>query len=385
MDSTNTIDTILRQIDKDKKNVLTLLTSIARIPAPTGREQKKMQFFKKILSTYGVKKITIDDIGNCLIRIISKNNKNKKTILVVAHADTACDPGRKVVIREDKNFIYGHGICDNSAGVVAILTTIAYIKKYKLEFPHDLIFGFTVGEEGLGAKRGMKQIIKEHGKKIDAVINIESHNIGRITNQAIGQFRCSLEVDTKVGGHSYRDFGRPNANVLLSQIISDFANRSLPHKKGKTTFNVGKLSGEGSINAISTNASCLLEIRSENNAQLLRAKKIFESLIIRYKKRYPKVVISIKVTAETAAVVFPSSHRLYSMVGDVQKKLGIPSTFTAGNTDGDVSLAKHIPTVTIGTSRGWNTHSLGEYMEKSSLSLGIKQAFMLIYQSASLF
>ena len=46
-------------------------------------------------------------------------------------------------------------------------------------------------------------------------------------------------------------------------------------------------------------------------------------------------------------------------------------------------MAAGIPTVTIGTSEGWNTHSLNEYMEKKSLQLGIKQVFGVVYAVAS--
>ncbi len=366
------------------EELLELLINIASIPSPTGREQKKIQFIKEKLQEYGIKEVAIDNTGNCIAKLPTKfSNKKRKTILVVAHTDTACDPGEKVVIKDDGKYIYGHGVCDNSAGITGLLNTIALIKKHNIEFPHNLIFGFTVGEEGLGAKRGMKQIIKDYGKQIDAVVNVESHPIGRVTNQAIGQYRCQLSIDTKVGGHSFRDFGRPNANLILSQIISDFSHEKLPQLKGKTTFNVGKMIGEGSINVIPKISSCLLEIRSENKNDLEDSKKKFLSIIDKYKNLFPDVEIKVKVLAETIPAIFPANHRIYQLTMDVHKRLSITSKVNSGNTDGDVSLAANIPTVTIGTSEGWNTHSLDEYMEKKSLAIGIKQVFMVIYSLAS--
>lgn len=266
-----------------------------------------------------------------------------------------------------------------------MLTTISLIKKHKIQFHHNLIFGFTIGEEGLGAKRGMKQIIKDYGKQIDAVVNVESHPIGRVTNQAIGQYRCQLSIDTKTGGHSYRNFGRPNANVILAQIISDFSHIKLPQSKGKTTFNVGKMIGEGSINAIPKISSCLFEIRSENECSFKDSKKKFLSILDKYRNQFPTVEITVKVLAETLPASFPADHKIYRLTMDAQKKLGIIPKINAGNTDGDVSLAANIPTVTIGTSEGWNTHSLDEYMEKNSLSIGAKQVFMVIYALATSF
>lgn len=383
--SFNKIDSIFSQLDKKWEVLLNLLIKVASIPSPTGNEQKKTQFIKENVQGYGIKNVLIDSIGNCIVKIPSKSTSKKKTILVVAHTDTACDPGEKITITQDKEYIYGHGICDNSSGITGLLTTLALIKKHNIDFPHNLIFGFTVGEEGLGAKGGMKQIIKDYGKQIDAVINIESHPIGRVTNQAVGQYRCQILIDTKLGGHSFRDFGRPNANVILSQIISYFSRYKLPQVKGKTTFNVGQMKGEGSINTIAKTASCLFEIRSENNGYLKKTRKAFELIISRYRKQFMDVKIIVDVSTQVPAVIFPSNHKIYQLTMDVHKKLGITSIINSGNTDGDVSLAAGIPTVTIGTSEGWNTHSLTEYMEKKSLTVGIKQVFMVINKIASSF
>lgn len=380
-------DELIEQINKEITSkqllLLDLCKEVALIPSPTGLEQKKILFLKKKLEEMGQLAL-IDSIGNCIAKLPAKISINrKKTILIVAHADTACDPGKDHKITEDAKYLYGHGICDNSAGITGLLTIVSLIKRHKILFANDLIFAFTVGEEGLGGKRGMKQVIKDYGSQIDAVINVESHHIGRVTNQVIGQYRSELLIDTKIGGHSFRDFGRPNANVILAQIISDFCRFKLPKVKGKTTFNFGQVKGDGSINAIAKNSSCLFEIRSENNKSLQKIKQTFKLILEKYRKQYPDIEITENVSAEVPAVVFPSSHRIYKITMDVQKELSIVSKINAGNTDGDVSLAKGIPTVTIGTSEGWNTHSLNEYMEKKSLQLGIKQVFGVVYAVAS--
>lgn len=149
-------------------------------------------------------------------------------------------------------------------------------------------------------------------------------------------------------------------------------------RQKKTTFNIAQIKGEGSINAISQTSSCLFEIRSEDNKNLEKAKKTLEVIISKYKKQFSGISIEINVSAQVPAVIFPSKHKIYQLTMDVQKKLGIVPKINSGNTDGDVSMAVGIPTVTIGTSNGWNTHSMDEYMEKRSLVIGIKQVFMVI-------
>ncbi len=93
---------------------------------------------------------------------------------------------------------------------------------------------------------------------------------------------------------------------------------------------------------------------------------------------FPQASITIDKYADVDVVGFPKTHKLYKLVIDAQKQLGIESKIDSGNTDGDVSLALGIPTVTIGTSIGFNTHSLNEYMEKDPFILGIKQVFLVV-------
>ena len=166
------MENILNEIDSKKSIWLKLLLSITRIPSPTGKEKTRETFLKKYLNTLGFKSAKTDSIGNCVLKIDSKT-KDAKTILIVAHADTACDPGDKVLVKENKRYIYAHGACDNGAGLTGVIASLEIVKKYNLTFKNNLIIAFTVGEEGLGAKRGMKKIIKDFRKNIDAVINVE--------------------------------------------------------------------------------------------------------------------------------------------------------------------------------------------------------------------
>ena len=126
------IEQIFKEITKEKVSLFSLLKEIASIPSPTGSEKKKMLFLKEKLKEIDMEAL-IDNIGNCIVKLSANaSNSKKKTILVVAHADTACDPGKDHKITEDARYIYGHGICDDSTGITGLLTTISLIKKHKI-------------------------------------------------------------------------------------------------------------------------------------------------------------------------------------------------------------------------------------------------------------
>lgn len=381
----NNFDDILSEIDKRKKELFELLINIARIPSPTGQETGKIHYLQSLLKQIGFTNPQIDSVGNCIIRLQGLGSPQKrKSILFVAHADTACQVGGKEVqIEQNSQYIYGHSICDNSAGIVGLLTFLRLVREENICFPHDIVAAFTIGEEGLGGKRGMKEIIKKYGEHINATINVESHNIGRLTHRSIGQYRIQLTVETKEGGHSFRDFGRPNAIVILANIIRDFAKKKLSQKRGKTTFNIGKISGGDGVNVIAKQATMLLEIRSEDKNYFEKTKKAFDSVIRHYNSLYPDLNIESELYADSAPSSILSTHPLCLLVEKAQRSLRIVPHYDSGNTDGDISLAANIPTVTIGTSIGWNTHSLNEYMEKRSFCLGLKQVFTVLHSVAS--
>jgi hypothetical protein len=84
------------------------------------------------------------------------------------------------------------------------------------------------------------------------------------------------------------------------------------------------------------------------------------------------------VLAETVAAGAPKTQPIYRITQQAQRSLGIKSFFSIGNTDGDVPLALGIPTVTIGTSNGFATHSLQEHLEKKTFLTGVKQALSVM-------
>ncbi len=362
----------LASIETGKKNLFSLLKQIADIPSPTFSEKEKILFLQKQLSKLGLKAL-IDTYGNLHGNIQGLSKKGHK-ILVVAHTDTVFNPAKK--IRETGKYFFGHGACDNSTGVLALLTLLHLIKKFKISFPGQLLYAFTVQEEGLGGKGGMKFIL-DHLKNVDGVVNLESHNLGRIINQSPGQYRLELIIEAEKGGHSFRDFGNPNAIVVTSNFITEFS--QLPgFKKGKTTFNLGKIEGGEGINTIAKKVQLSIEIRSLDQRKLTSLKQKLNQLSQHFFNPKKGVSLTRKIYADTTAASFPKNHKIYRLTRAVHHYLGIRSFFEMGNNDGEVSLARGIPTVTIGSSIGFKTHSPDEYVDKKSFILGLKQDLLVV-------
>ena len=69
------------------------------------------------------------------------------------------------------------------------------------------------------------------------------------------------------GGHSFGNFGNDNAIEKLAGIIEKLYQIKVP-EGGKTTYNVGTISGGTSVNTIAQEASMLYEFRSDRKVNL---------------------------------------------------------------------------------------------------------------------
>jgi acetylornithine deacetylase/succinyl-diaminopimelate desuccinylase-like protein len=70
-----------------------------------------------------------------------------------------------------------------------------------------------------------------------------------------------MEVTVRTeGGHSYADFGNKNAIAYLARMITTLYAVEVPHT-GRTTYNVGLISGGTSVNTIAQEARMAYEFR----------------------------------------------------------------------------------------------------------------------------
>ncbi len=360
-------------LKQNEDKIFSLLRDICEIPAPTFHEEEKMQYLSNKLRALGLTEVKIDHTGNAIGKIIS-NPSDKKFVLISAHGDTACEAPVPIRVIEKAGHFYAHGICDNTAGVTATLTFLDFLKTHAISLKKNYLIGFTVREEGLGAKGGMKGLMRDHTKHVRYVVNVESHDLGRVTSACVGQLRGKLAVTAKQkGAHSWRNFGEPNAVVILSRIISDFSKVRVPKN---STYNITAIKGGKGINAIPNESECLFECRSDTQKHIDFLATQWQKIIKRHCKGKVKGVFEILATTEAASL--SEKHPIFTITQRVQRSLGIKPYFKTGNTDGDVPLFLGIPTVTLGSSNGFATHSLEEHMEKGTYLHGVEQVLRII-------
>ena len=184
----------------------------------------------------------------------------------MAHSDVVFPDIEELPLREDGDRLYCPGIGDDTANSVVLLMAARYIaENHLVPKGHGVLLVINSGEEGLGNLKGCRRIISSYGDRIASFYSFDCCNYA-VSDSAIGSRRYRIELHAE-GGHSYFRFGSSNAIHRMALIISDLYGAALP-ECGRTTYNVGVISGGTSVNTIAEQCQILFEIRSDRMENL---------------------------------------------------------------------------------------------------------------------
>jgi len=116
-----------------------------------------------------------------------------------------------------------------------------------------------------------------HKARLKAFSSVDGTNPARVVNAGTGVKRYRVTVRGP-GGHSYGNFGRPNAAHAIGRMIARLASIEVPGTP-RTPYNVGKIGGGTAVNAIAEEAWMEVDLRSEAPAELDRLElKMMEAM-----------------------------------------------------------------------------------------------------------
>ena len=258
----------LEALRADDGRTFTEQKHIAQIPAPPFKEKVRAEYYLKRFQELGLKDASIAPEGYVIAT--RKGSGQGPQLVVSAHLDTVFPEGTDLTLKEKDGRTYGPGIGDDARGLAALLSVIDALNKSGIETVGDLVFVGTVGEEELGNLRGVKALFKDR-QGIDGFISVDGIDVRRIVNRGTGSHRYEMTFKGP-GGHSFAEFGRPSAIHAMGRAIAKIA-EVRPPKEPKTTFTVGTVQGGTSVNAIAGEARLTLDMRSNEEAVIIRKYK----------------------------------------------------------------------------------------------------------------
>lgn len=375
-------DDINKFVETNIQEYKDLIKTITSIPAPSHKEHKRAKFLQDYISDMGLE-ARIDDVQNVVIDEFVNIDKRDDIYLYMAHIDTVFPDETTIDVIEEDGLIKAPGVGDDTTNVAAILMCLKFIKENQLKPKRSVLFALNSCEEGLGNLKGAIKLMEDYGSRVKQVISFDCGYDG-ICNKAVGSKRFKVTVSTG-GGHSYYDYGNSNAIEILAKLIEQIYCVDVSDLPGKSTYNVGNISGGTSINTIAQNATILFEFRADSNKCLEILDGIFGSLIVDFRKKYcGSAEIEVEILGERPSekdLDEEKQQRLSEMSKEIIKiATGEDVGFSSGSTDCNVPLSMGIPAVSYGTYLGGGIHTREEYIEVESLAPGLKVAMITILQ-----
>lgn len=367
---------ILNYIESHAQEAQELLIQLAQIPAPSHHEEKRAQFCLDWLKAQGAKNAYIDDALNvvCPIGCTDEN----PLMVFMAHSDVVFPDTTPLPLRISDGKIYCPGIGDDTANVVALLMCAKYISEHSLK-PNGCGVLLVVNscEEGLGNLKGSRKITDDFGSRIREFVSFDA-GVYAVVNEAVGSRRYKVEIETE-GGHSYGCFGNRNAIACLASLIDSLYSVTVP-PIGKTTYNVGTISGGTSVNTIAQHAEMLYEFRSDKREALELMETEFHNIIEAYRKTGLEITVTLVGDRPCSGDVDPVQEAALSLrtAEAVRRHFGHCAVYGSGSTDCNVPLSMGIPAVCIGCADGAGAHTREEYVMIDSLEPGLRLAFDMI-------
>ncbi len=376
-----TVRAALEAAKRNEPSVIEQQIKISQIPAPPFKEEVRGKELKRLFESLGLRDIRIDAAGNVIG--VRPGKAAHPNLVFAAHLDTVFPEGTDVHVTVNGDVLKGPGIGDDCRGLAMMLGVIRALNEAHVQTPGTITFVADVGEEGLGDLRGMKQLFGETLKgQIDKFISVDGTGL-TIANVGVGSNRYRVTFKGP-GGHSFGAFGMANPIQAMGRAIAKIDAFEVPSKP-KTTFNVGRVGGGTSVNAIPFEAWMEVDMRSSDPASLkaldtkfnAAVKQAVEEENHRWNNRGP-VSVSAELVGVRPAGETPENSPIVQTALAVSRAMKIPEGLREGSTDSNVPMNLGIPAITIGGGGGGSgAHSLDETFNTRDSWLGTQRAILL--------
>jgi tripeptide aminopeptidase len=358
---------------------------ICSIPAPPFGEKERAEYLSKRFRELGLVDAQIDEEGNCLA--LRRGHSIAPLIVVSAHLDTVFPAATDLTVSRSGGKLLAPGISDDGCGLAALMAIVEVLEAARIETEGSVLFAATVGEEGEGNLRGVRYLLTrgEWANRIDAFISFDGPGTDRITNGALGSRRYRVQLHG-TGGHSWGDFGVANPVHALGRAITKLASYPAP-KEPRTTFNVGRIEGGSSINAIPQQAMMDVDLRSAGAQELLKLDAFFRRSMREAadeenaRRRNGERPLELKVTliGERPSGETPADAPVVRLAWKATEALGSTPHLDQSSTDSNLPISLGIPAITLGAGgTSGNSHTLEEWYDPRGREVGLKRALLII-------
>src|SRR5882724_456615 len=359
--------------------------AISSIPAPPFAEKERAEYLAGRFQQLGLDEVGIDKEGNCVG--LRKGTSLEPLLVVSAHLDTVFPAGTDVTVRNTHGRLFAPGIADDACGLAALIAIAQALGTAGINTEGSILFVGTVGEEGRGNLRGVRYLFAESAwaNRISAFISFDGPGSDRVINRGLGSRRYRVSL-TGPGGHSWSDFGVANPVHALGRAIARLVSYPAP-REPRTTFNVGRIEGGASINAIPGEAMMDVDLRSSSEHELRRLDAFFRRAIREAvddengarRQGVPPLRLSIQLIGERPSGETPPEAAIVELALEAARALGLNAQLDQASTDANLPISLGVPAITLGAGgASGNSHTLEEWYDPSDRASGLKRGLLVV-------
>jgi acetylornithine deacetylase/succinyl-diaminopimelate desuccinylase-like protein len=355
-------------IDSHRDEILAEWKTITEINAPSGKEQERAGFIRRLLEGY------TDAKGNLIA--VRKGTGGAKPVVFDAHLDTVFQEGLKIKAEIRDGKIFAPGIGDDTRNIEALLATIRALNHAGVRTRADLIFVFTVEEET--SFGGVKHFVEENKDNIGQYVALDGGYEG-LTYGGIGINWYRVHF-IGPGGHTRSKTPPYSASLPAARAIARIYALELPDG-ASVNLNIGMMGGSEVVNAKAADAWFTVDVRSTD-----------QKLIDEYERRIYRIAREeaeregmqsrVDVIGEkTPAAQIPGNRGSFTvrMAEAVHRAMGfdnVPVTNTASN-NANVAMLAGLPAISTGAGPCGDAHALTEWCYIEPFYRGVKKTILL--------
>lgn len=361
------IESLPSKLKEYREVLLSNLVLIGEIPAPTGKEEARIDFWLERLTQLGLECST-DEIGNAVAILPGKSGKY--SLLITAHVDIPFEATENHTYTLEEDKVWGIGVADNSLGVATLLTLPFLLKKLHIKLENDLILLASVRSLEQGNQEGLKFFLNNTQKQPHCALVLEGVPLGRLNFRSMATFggEISCQVDRKVSQTSAID--------IMCSIIQQL--KQLPLASEQYTFlTLGTIEGGVSHKYPARKCSLRFQLRSNSDSAIEELiQKIYQ--ILDNISQHPGLSVYLKAIANSAAGGLDSSHPLVLKARKVQTKLNIMPQDNIYSPIISPFIQHGLPTLCLGITNGENLQYPDEFIEIEPCVKGIAQVIGIL-------
>lgn len=355
-------------IQDQKELLLANLVMLGEIPAPTFKEEERIEFLINRFKEADIRKHSIDEVGNGIG--ILEGTSGDEYILLVAHADTVFDENTDHTIRVHKDKVTGPGVADNSLGLSTIATLPTLLERLDITFDNNLILMGATRSLGRGNLEGLRSFLSNYEEPIKAGVGLEGVELGRLSHTSIGMKRGEIHCEVPEA-YDWSRFGDASAILTINEVINKINEIKLPQRP-RTSVVMGSIKGGSSFNTTALKARLQFEIRSESSEEVERIHRNMQEIVSEVSSRSGDT-ISLDIFAQRDTGGIPFSHPLIRNTRKIMDTLQIDPRPGPSTSELSTFIDRGIPAITLGLTEGDHIHEENEAIHIEPIYKGIAQ------------